>query len=51
VPKTVTAKAKHERQAIVKASGEYPFDPRDGLEDFYYRRRHLAKMEKAEAVR
>jgi hypothetical protein len=43
----VTAKAK--RQAIAKAYGEYPFDPKDGLEDFYYRRRHLAKVDRAEA--
>jgi hypothetical protein len=43
----VTAKAK--RQAIAKAHGECPFDPKDGLGDFYYRRRHLAKMERAEA--
>jgi hypothetical protein len=44
---TVTAKAK--REAIAKAYGEYPFHPKEGVDDFYYRRRHLAKVEHPEA--
>jgi len=42
--KTVTAKAK--REAVAKAVHN-PFHPKEGVDDFYYRRRHLAKLDQA----
>jgi hypothetical protein len=41
------ASTKAKREAIAKAYGFNPFHPKEGVDDFYYSRRHLAKVEKA----